>query len=359
MKGKYPLVSIVLTAYRIEYYIRDLIKNLSKIKYPNFEVVIVFDPSSDRSIEIAQEKTKKMKNWRIIVNKQRIGICKSLNLAIQKSRGKYVMFVMTDMVIDPICINKLVDYIENTDDKVAAAVAKTYDFHKHDRIQAYRMYVMPQTGFYYIPEYGFKDNIKYNKLFEGFMGLDGSLVRREIFDKVGMLDVDIELSVTDLDFMWRVWLAGFRVVKIPEAKVYHWSIKEGRQTLKWEYTYAKILTLFIKYYSLKNLIIYIPQLLVIYTARAFITLIVGRPLPFIGWIKSLLWSMKNLPKTLKKRRYIQNKLRVVSDDYLFQKLFTDLSLWDFYKHFRWVQKNITPIMLTEEAKDERILTYTK
>lgn len=359
MKKEFPLVSIITPAYRAEYFIKEFIKNINSISYPNFEVIMVFDPFPDNSVMIAKQITRGKKNWQVILNKKHLGIGKSLNLGIRKSKGKYVLFFMTDVFVDSNCLNELVKYIENTDESVGAVVAKTYDYHKRNRIQAYRMYLMPQTGFLYIPEYGLKDSAKYNKTFEGYSGIEGTLFRREVFKKAGMFDADIDYNINDLDMIWRTWLAGFRVIRVPSAKIYHWSLKEGRGTAKWEFAYAKMVNLFILNYSMKYLLIYLPQLIAVYTVRSAVTLLSGNPNPAKGWIKAIFWTLFYLPKALKKRKIIQNRIRAVSDEYLHDKIFGKLSLWSFYKHLRWVQKNITPIMLVKEAKNERILTYSK
>lgn len=359
MKKKLLLVSIITPIYRSEYYLPSFIKSLNQIRFSNFEVIMVFDPSPDQSFEVAKKLTHKMKNCHLILNKKHLGISKSLNLGIRKSKGKYIAFFMTDMIVDSLCISKMVDFIENADKSVGVVVAKTLDYHKHSRIQAYQMYLMPQTGFLYIPEYGHLDGKKYNRPFIGFTGIDGSMFKKEVFKKTGMFDIDIDLSINDLDMIWRTWLAGYKVIRIPTAKVYHWSLKMGRGGEKWEFTYAKMMDLFIQNYSLKYLLIYLPQFLVIYTARSLITLMMGNPDPLKGWIRSIIWSIFYLPKALKKRKVIQGQVRVVSDEYLHEIIFTKLSLWEFYRHLRKLQKNVTKIMMTTESKDERILTYSK
>ena len=308
MKIKSPLVSIVMPVYRAEYFIADVIENISGIRYPNFEAILVFDPSSDKGIEIAKGKLKKKRNWCMIVNKKHLGVSKSLNLGIKKSKGKYIAFFMTDMQVDPNCLRELVNFIEKSDKSLGAVVAKTYDYHQHDRIQAYSMYLMPQTGFLYIPEYGLKDNKKLNTPFEGYSGIDGAMFKKEVFKKAGMFDTDIEVGINDLDMMWRIWLAGFRVVRVPTAKVYHWSLKEGRATDKWEFSYARMINIFIQNYSLKYLLIYLPQFFIIYSLRSLITLLSGNPNPMKGWIRSIFWSVCYLPRALKKREILQNRV---------------------------------------------------
>lgn len=360
MKKTSPLITIVVPAYRAEYFIADVIQNLSNLDYPNYEVIMIFDPSPDRGGEIAKEKTKKDKRWRIYVNKTYQGVSKSLNSGIKNSKGDYIAFFMTDMYVDPLCLREQVKFFQQSKDPaLGVVVAKTYDFHKRDTIQAYRMYLMPQTGYLYIPEYGTKDNKNLNKPFEGYSGLDGTLFKKEVFKKAGLFDNDINVGINDLDIIWRVWLAGYKVIKIPTAKVYHWSLKEGRATEKWEFSYGRMMSLFIQNYSLKYLLIYLPQLFAVYTFRSLVTLLQGNPNPIKGWIKSIIWSLKYMPTALSKRRIIQTKVRAVSDDYLYDKIFGKLSLWDFYRYVLWVQKNITPRMLSAQSGDERILTFSK
>lgn len=360
MRKNYPLISVVTPAYRADFVIGDFIKSLQKIQYPNIEFFLCFDPSPDKGVAIARKLTRGKKNWHIIVNKNHLGISKALNLGIQKSHGEYIIFLMTDQLVDKMCITNLLDYLKGSKDKrLGAVTAKTLDIHKPDRIQAYRMYLVPQTGYLYIPEYGAKDCNKYDKPYQGYSGIDGTLFKREVFVKAGMFDDDIDLSVNDLDMTWRTWLAGYKIVRLPKARIYHWSLKEGRGDLKWEFTYDKMLNLFIQNYSLKYLLLYLPQLITIYSGRAIMSFMLGNPDPLRGWLKCLRWSIWYFPKALKKRQFIQSQVRRVSDEYLHTKIFKRMSFWDFYKHIRWVQQNITPIMLTEAAKDERILTYTK
>src|SRR3989344_1678977 len=351
-KNKFPLVSIVVPAYNSEMFIPALVKNIRDIRYPNYEVIMVFDPYPDNGVEIARKMTKDWENWRVIENKKQIGLSNSLNLGIKKAKGDLIGFIVTDMAVDKNWLKELVKYLLSADPSVGVVIGKIYDFHHRERIQVYRMYLMPQTGYTYIPEYGFKDSKKYQKPFVGYSGAEGLVFKREVFERAGLFEKDITILIHDLDMMWRVWLSGYKIVRVPSAKVYHWSLKEGRATAKWEFLYAKMINIFIQNYSLKYLLKYLPQLLGVYTIRALVTFLQGNPNPLKGWIMGIGWTIENLPRTLRKRRQIQTRVRRVSDDYLHKTIFANLSLLEFYKYMRWVQKNITPVMVTEEGKNE-------
>lgn len=357
MVRKYPLVSIIVPAFRSEFLIANLIKSIKKTKYPNFEVIIVFDPS-DNGPQVARKITKGSKKWRIIENKERLGSTKSLNLGIKKSKGEFIAFVACDMTLDPNWLTKLMDYLLKSDNSVGGAIAKFYDFHQHSRIQVYRHYLMRETGWIVSLDLGKKDGPKYKKVIETFNGFEGLVVRRKVFQDVGMFDEDVDALIYDLDMNWRVWLGGYRIVLVPQAKVFHWSLKEGRQNVKWEFFYGRMVNLFIKNYGLKSLILYLPQFFLIYTLRAFILFVRGNTDALVGWFNALVWTVRNLPKTLKKRRKIQTDVRKVTDDYLFEKIFYKGTIFDFYKYLKRAKKDISPILLNKESTRKEVVSYS-
>lgn len=355
---KLPLVSVIIPAYRSEVFMEGLIKSIEQTDYPNFEVIVVFDPSSDKGPQIAKEIVGKNKRWKIIENKTRLGSTKSLNLGIRQSKGELVAFIPCDMVVDPKWMRELVEFLTHAELSVGAAIAKIYDFHQRNRLQVHWMYLMPQTGWVVIPEFGCKDGPRYQKPIETYSGAEAIIVRRHVFGITGMYDEDIDALIYDLDMTWRIWLGGFRIVRIPTAKVYHWSLKVGRQNAKWEFLYCKMINFFIQNYSLKSLMVYLPQMVVIYSTRAILLLASGNSDALRGWLTALFWTIRNLPKTLKKRQVIQTQVRRVSDEYLFEKIFFKGNLWSFYRYWKRTKERISPLLLTEEGKKEGVVSYS-
>lgn len=353
-----PLVSIIIPAYRSEFLIADLIKSLRSTTYKNLEAIIVFDPCGDKGPEIARKMTGDDKRWKIIENKKRLGSTKSLNLGIKKSKGSLIAFTACDMTFDPGWLKELVKYLLKSDEKVGGVIAKFYDFHQHNRIQVYRHYLMRQTGWIVSLDLGKKDGPRYQKPIETFNGFEGLVIRKEVFKAAGVFDEDIDALIYDLDMNWRVWLAGYRIVLVPTAKVYHWSLKEGRQNAKWEFFYGRMINIFIKNYSLKSLFIFLPQFVVIYTLRALLLLLKGNSSAMTGWLQVLLWSFKNFPETLKKRKIVQGRVRKVSDDYLFSKIFFQGSIFDFYRYLKKAKNEVAPILLNDESLKKETISYS-
>src|SRR5438477_506357 len=51
---KYPRVSVVVCAYNAERTMDQCLASLAELNYPNYEVIVVNDGSSDRTLEIAE-----------------------------------------------------------------------------------------------------------------------------------------------------------------------------------------------------------------------------------------------------------------------------------------------------------------
>ena len=91
---KVPLVSIIMNCYNGEKYLKESIKSILLQTYPNWELIFWNNKSTDNSEKII----KKFKDQRIKYYKSKkfLNLYESRNLAIKKSRGKYITFLDVD-----------------------------------------------------------------------------------------------------------------------------------------------------------------------------------------------------------------------------------------------------------------------
>lgn len=115
-------VSIITPMYNSEKYIEKTIKAILNQTYTNFELIIINDKSSDKSLEIC----KKINDDRIkiIDLKENVGVCKARNIAIEKSIGRYVAFCDSDDVWHS---TKLEEQIKFMKDKNAYISCTSYN----------------------------------------------------------------------------------------------------------------------------------------------------------------------------------------------------------------------------------------
>ncbi|HXD76394.1 MAG TPA: glycosyltransferase family 2 protein [Puia sp.] len=107
-----PLVSVLMTAYNREKYIREAIESVLASTYPNFELVIVDDASSDGTVAIAQEYAARDERIRLFVNPTNLGQFENRNLAARLSKGKYLKYLDSDDLLYPTGLDVLVSMME-------------------------------------------------------------------------------------------------------------------------------------------------------------------------------------------------------------------------------------------------------
>lgn len=105
-----PKISIIVSVYNIDKYIRDCIESLISQTYHNLEIIIIDDGSNDKSLEISLEY-KKLDNRIIIVNQINQGLSSTRNKGIEIATGDFIYFMDGDDFISPKFIEKMMDTI--------------------------------------------------------------------------------------------------------------------------------------------------------------------------------------------------------------------------------------------------------
>ena len=95
---KKPFISVVVTSYNYEKYIKKTLDSILNQSYKNYEVIIVEDNSKDNSMDIIKKYVSKYKNFHLFTheNNQNKGLIESIRLGINKSSGEYIAFLESD-----------------------------------------------------------------------------------------------------------------------------------------------------------------------------------------------------------------------------------------------------------------------
>lgn len=105
-----PLVSVCIGVYNREKLILDCLNSVFSQTYPNLEVIVVEDASTDRTLAVLREHEDKI---RIIKRNQNSGLCSvTRNQAVKAARGKYVALLDSDDLWFPEKIEKQVEFME-------------------------------------------------------------------------------------------------------------------------------------------------------------------------------------------------------------------------------------------------------
>lgn len=91
-----PLVSVLMTAYNREQFIAEAIESVLASSYRNFELIIVDDYSTDKTVEIAKKYLGQDAPIQLFVNEKNLGDYPNRNKAVSLAKGKYIMFCDSD-----------------------------------------------------------------------------------------------------------------------------------------------------------------------------------------------------------------------------------------------------------------------
>jgi glycosyltransferase involved in cell wall biosynthesis len=125
------LVSIIIPVYNTEKYLAETIESAKNQTWPNKEIIIVDDGSTDNSLEIA----KAYQNAAItIISQTNKGASAARNKGLIHATGKYIQFLDADDLLDPDKIASQMSLLNGKDDYLA--ICNTIHFKDGDDYKA-------------------------------------------------------------------------------------------------------------------------------------------------------------------------------------------------------------------------------
>jgi len=217
--GCVPSVSVVVVNFNGGDYFRRCLEALSKTAYPNFEVIVVDNASTDGSVDEVKRCFASDPRVRVVVNSVNVGHAEGCNIGARVSSGEYLVFLDSDTEVrGENWLRELVKVMES-DGSVGLAQAKIVLAEDERRLD-YVCVAVDALGTW-AANYGARqDQIKEN--LEVLAASSGCcIVRREVFEYVGGFDADYFIYDDDTDLSLRIRLAGYRVLLVPSALSVH------------------------------------------------------------------------------------------------------------------------------------------
>ena len=90
------LVSIIIPYYRKRNFFTKSLNSAYKQSYKKKEIIIIYDDEDKKDLKFIKKIIKKKKNIKILENRSNIGVAKSRNLGLKKSKGEYIAFLDSD-----------------------------------------------------------------------------------------------------------------------------------------------------------------------------------------------------------------------------------------------------------------------
>jgi hypothetical protein len=116
MTKKYPKVSIVILNWNGKELTYNCLKSIKKkTNYPNYEIIVIDQCSTDGSIEMIEKNFLEVK---LIKNRENVGFSAGNNQGFRIAKGKYIMMLNNDTLVTPNWLSTLVDVMES-DESIA------------------------------------------------------------------------------------------------------------------------------------------------------------------------------------------------------------------------------------------------
>ena len=205
-----PVISVVMSVYNGEKYLRESIESILGQTYKNFEFIIINDGSTDSTREIVLSYDDP--RIYLIDNEENIGLTKSLNKGLKIARGEYIARMDADDVSMPDRFENQMDFLNcHRDYAVVGTFLKVIDENSKVIFTAEK-----PTQYADIREFLNRDNC---------IGHGSAMIRKTCLQSVGFYDESIEKSQD-----YELWLRisqNYRLANIPQY-LYMWrSHKEN------------------------------------------------------------------------------------------------------------------------------------
>ncbi|MAY01611.1 MAG: glycosyl transferase [Gammaproteobacteria bacterium] len=90
------MFSVIMPAFNAEKTISNSINSVLSQSYPDFELIIIDDKSTDKTLEIAKSYLELDARVKLITNTKNGGVANARNLGINKATGQYLSFLDAD-----------------------------------------------------------------------------------------------------------------------------------------------------------------------------------------------------------------------------------------------------------------------
>jgi GT2 family glycosyltransferase len=312
-----PLVSVIILNYNGERQLGSILDGciLSTLKtdYPNFEVLVVDNASTDGSVEYIKNAFGGDSKLRIICNEKNLGFSEGNNRGIKQAKGELVALLNSDTRVEPSWLRSLVAAAEPPD--VGAVQSKLVQMGNPELLDCAGG-LLDFYGYHFERGRG-EQASKYGKAGEVFYGKGASLLlKRSALQTSGLFDPEIFLYFDEVDLCWRIWLSGHRVLYAPDSVVYHASGSTAatlQSASRFYYYTRNHLTVLLKNYNLKNAAFAVKASLLFEARNIARALVRHEPVVALAILKGLLWNLFQMRHVWGERQTVQKRVRRVSD----------------------------------------------
>lgn len=214
-----PLISVIIVNFNGRDFISDCLDSVLSSDYPNFEVILIDNASTDGSFNFIKNKYKKINNLCIFESKVQLFFTGGCNLGSFKSKGEKLVFLNSDTVVNKNWLKELFKLIIDKPNYLVQP--KILLFTKKDTIDN-------AGGKYSLLGYGTGigrgslDNGRFDKNYEiDYVNGTAFMIDKKFFNKLGKFDELYKYQYEDVDLCLRARKFGGKCWYCYKSVIYH------------------------------------------------------------------------------------------------------------------------------------------
>ena len=219
-----PSIAIVILNWNGRKFLEQFLPSIMASLYQNKRVIVADNASTDDSIAFLKAQYPQIE---IIINTTNEGFAKGYNTALKQVQSDYYVLLNSDVEVTPNWIAPIIDLMES-DSTIAACQPKLLAYNDKSKFE----YAGASGGWLDTLGYPFmrgrvfdvceKDEGQYNNAMPCFWASGAALfVKATVYHQLGGLDEYFFAHQEEIDFCWRLQLAGYKVYVQPASVVYH------------------------------------------------------------------------------------------------------------------------------------------
>jgi len=230
-----PELSILITSYKNPALLKLCIKSIrANTKGIDYEIIVADSNTDEATRDVMREYFSDIK---FLPNFKNVGFGRLVNQMLDIAQGEFYFIINADIIIKNSSINDLLEYIKarpqvgivgpkliNFDNTVQQSCFKFYS----PLTVLYRRTLLGKFGFAkkHLDEFMLKEQQKTEEAIETdwIMG-SAMMVRGKAASEVGKFDKRYFMYFEDVDWCWRFWQNGYKVIYNPLIKVFHYHGK--------------------------------------------------------------------------------------------------------------------------------------